>query len=64
MYIYIYITKNIYRRDNAITKTLLYLKIQMQTNKKCIHHILKVHLVRRLAPLISGLHTFGLLFAS
>ena len=31
-----------------------YLKIQKQQNKRRVHHILKVHPVNSLAPLISG----------
>ena len=33
--------------------------LQKQTNKKRVHHILKVHPVSSLAPLISALHKFG-----
>ena len=55
---YKYCTKNTSGRDDAITTMLLYL-IQKQTNKKRLHHILKVHPVSSLAPLISGLHKFG-----
>ena len=36
-----------------------YDNVALAEDRKCVYHILKVHPVSSLAPLISGLHTFG-----